>query len=205
MLRKISVAAGCALLAACGSPAPEQAAEAPEAAAEEATMIATPTGQSPFTPSLHAAPPYKPVHDVLWLMENVVQPSAEVFWGSAGFVIDATGEHSLRPTTDEAWADVVTHAAIVAEMGNLLMTPIYAADKGDDWIQFAGSLVEIGMRAQAAAESRDEEMIFDVGATMDAVCEACHTVYIDPNRIYPPVGVPDMISDDAAPAPDATP
>ncbi|GEM_PF-234471 len=212
MVRRMTLLSGAAVamaLAACGAPdeaaetpAPVQSAEADPAAAPAGPdrMIETPAGQTaPFTQALHDDPPYRAEHDLLWLMENIMQPAADVFWGSAGFVIDADGEHNLRPTTEEGWADVVTHAAIVAEMGNLLMTPIYSADKGDDWFQYADSLVGIGMRAQAAAEARDEEMIFDVGATMDRVCEGCHIGYMDPDKIYDPIGLPSAadVSDDS--------
>lgn len=181
------LAAAAAGLAACSAPPQEEAAAAPET-----TMIETPAGMVvPYTQALHDNPPYKTLHDTLWLMENVVQPTADVFWGSAGYVIDKDGEHSLLPTTDEAWANVVSHSATLAELGNLLMTPPFSEGRGDDWFQFAGSLADIGMRAQAAAEARSEEEIFEVGAIMDRVCEGCHINYQDPNAIYAPIGLPD--------------
>lgn len=198
MVRRICVLTSAALLAACGAPqtdeaaAPEAAAPAaaaPQAAAETG-VVETPTGQSPYTQALHDDPPYRDLHDIRWFMENVMQPTADVFWGSAGWVIDAEGERSLAPTTEEGWANVVTHAAILAELGNLLMTPPYADGRGDDWIQFAGALADVGMQAQAAAESRNEDQIFEVGSTVYRICEACHTVYIDPEAYYGPAGAP---------------
>ncbi|MDB5690225.1 MAG: hypothetical protein JWL91_2101, partial [Sphingomonas bacterium] len=88
------------------------------------------------------APPLIRAHDILQLMAIVVQPQADVFWRSAGSVSDETGVHDLTPTTDEGWLATRSAAATVAEMGNLLMTPLYAEGRGDDWIQFSKALVE---------------------------------------------------------------
>ncbi len=161
-----AVLAACLLLAGCGAP-------------ESATQQAAPTAER----SLHEEPPWRPAHDIRALMETVVQHHADTFWGSAGWIIDADGERSLRPTTEEGWADVVAAAATVAQAGNLLMTPLYSEGRGEDWFQFSGALVEIGLRAQAAAEARDEERIFETGAVMYRVCESCHMV-------YPPADLP---------------
>jgi hypothetical protein len=182
------------LLAACGAPrteqgeAPEQAAAAPEA--QVPATVETPTGVSPYTQALHDDPPYRTLHDIQWFMEYIMQPTADVFWGSAGWVIDAEGERSLAPTTEEGWADVVTHAAILSELGNVLMTPPYAEGRGDDWIEFAGALADVGLQAQAAAESRNEDDIFEVGSTVYRICQACHMVYIDPDVYYGPADAP---------------
>lgn len=120
---------------------------------------------------------YVQAHDIRQLMEQVVQPQADVFWGSAGYVSDAEGERDLTPTTEEGWLATRSSAATVTQMGNLLMTPLYAKGRGEDWIKFSKALVEIGQRAEAAAVARDSEAIFDVGATMYNVCQACHEVY----------------------------
>jgi hypothetical protein len=111
-------------------------------------------------------------------MEVVVDPQADVFWNSSGTINDASGEHDLTPTTDEGWLATQSAAATVAEIGNLLLTPQFAEGRGEDWKQFAKSLVEIGMMAEKAAVDRDSDAVLEVGATMDKVCEACHQVYL---------------------------
>jgi len=121
---------------------------------------------------------YVRAHDIRQLMLVVVDPQADVFWNSAGTINDASGEHDLTPTTDEGWFATQSAAATVAEMGNLLLTPQFAEGRGEDWKQFAKSLVEIGMIAEKAAVDRDTNAIMEVGATMDRVCEACHQVYL---------------------------
>jgi cytochrome c5 len=187
--------AAVALLAACGAPrtdpAAEQADAAPAAVADAQTTVETPSGVSPYSQALHDAPPYRELHDIQWFMANIMQPVTDVFWGSAGWVIDAEGERSLAPTTEEGWANVVTNAAIMGELGNVLMTPPYAEGRGDDWIEFAGALADISVQAQAAAESRSEDDIFEVGSTVYRICQACHMVYIDPD-IYDAPPDPDV-------------
>lgn len=123
------------------------------------------------------APTFVKAHDIKQLMATVVQPQADVFWKSAGSYTDATGTHDLRPTTDEAWLRTRSAAATIAEMGNLLMTPQYAEGRGEDWMQFSKSLVEIGLKAEKAAVDRSEDEIFDTGGTMYNVCTACHQAY----------------------------
>jgi hypothetical protein len=123
-------------------------------------------------------PRYLKAHSAQQLMAQVVQPTAEVFWNSAGFVMDETGEHDLTPTTDEGWQATRTAAATITEMGNLLMTPIYAEGRGADWIEFSRALVEVGQKAEEAAANRDSEAVFEVGGTMYNVCTACHQAYL---------------------------
>jgi hypothetical protein len=123
-------------------------------------------------------PRYLKAHSAQQLMAQVVQPTAEVFWNSAGYVMDETGEHDLTPTTDEGWQATRTAAATITEMGNLLMTPVFAEGRGADWIEFSRALVEVGQKAEKAAANRDSEAVFEVGGTMYNVCTACHQAYL---------------------------
>jgi len=65
-------------------------------------------------------------------------------------------------------------------MGNLLMTPLYAKDRGADWMEFSEALVKIGMRAEKAAADRNGEAVFEVGGIMYQVCQSCHQTYVEP-------------------------
>lgn len=122
-------------------------------------------------------PNFVKAHDIKQLMATVVQPQADVFWRSAGSITDENGTVDLTPTTDEGWLRTRSAAATVSEMGNLLMTPQYAKGRGEDWMEFSRSLVEVGMKAEKAAVDRDSEAIFEVGGHMYNVCKACHQVY----------------------------
>jgi hypothetical protein len=111
------------------------------------------------------------------LMANEVQPTAEVYWNSAGYVIDENGETDLTPTTDEGWAATLESTRKLQQLGQLLQTPEYAEGRGEDWIAFSKSLVEISKRAEQTAIDRDSDAIFEVGGIIYRVCTACHQVY----------------------------
>jgi hypothetical protein len=129
------------------------------------------------------------VHDIKQLMAVVVQPQADVFWKSVGTVSDSTGTHDLTPTTDKEWLATRSAAATVTEMGNLLMTPLYAEGRGPDWLQFSKALVEIGKQAEKAAADRNTDAIFEVGGTMYNVCSACHQAF-PPKEVVPAASAP---------------
>ena len=111
------------------------------------------------------------------LMANEVQPTAEVYWNSAGYVVDESGETDLTPTTEEGWAATLEATRKLQQLGELLQAPEYAEGRGEDWIQFSKSLVEISKRAEQTALDRDSEAIFEVGGVIYRVCSACHQVY----------------------------
>ncbi len=122
-------------------------------------------------------PPFKPLLDTLGLMNNVIDPSADVIWGSAGQIVTAAGTEDLRPTTEEGWANVRNHAAIVAEAGNLLMMVPRAKD-GDEWMRLAQAMVDTGAAAMRAAEAKDADQLFQAGADIYSVCSNCHVKYL---------------------------
>lgn len=125
-----------------------------------------------------AEPTYVPAHNIRELMMVVMEPQAQVFWNSTGIVMDATGEHDLTPTTDEAWLRSQSAAATVAEMGNLMQTPLYTEGRGADWREFSASLTQVGQLAEKAVIARDTEAMMEISMTMYNVCSACHRVYL---------------------------
>lgn len=127
-------------------------------------------------PAAPETEPYEAVADLHEMMAHVLEPSAQVYWQSVGWVIDQEGEHELRPETDEEWIAVENAAFIVAESGNLLMMGDRALDDGP-WMAMSQALVDIGRRAVEVAEARDEQAVFDVGAEMYFVCTQCHATY----------------------------
>lgn len=116
-------------------------------------------------------------HTIQQFMADVVQPTADIYWSSVQFVSDETGDHDIRPETDEDWLATRTAAANLTEHGNLLMTPLYAEGRGEDWLDFARGLVEIGMQAEQAAVAKDPDKVFEVGGNLYNVCRGCHTLY----------------------------
>lgn len=123
-------------------------------------------------------PQYVKAHSMQQLMAQVVQPTAEVFWGSVQYISDETGEHDIVPQTDEDWQRTRTAAAALTEMGNLLMTPVHSEGRGADWIEYSRGLIEVGQKAEQAAANRDVDAVFEIGGTMYNVCTACHQAYL---------------------------
>ncbi len=119
------------------------------------------------------------------LMAFVLEPAADGLWSSAGWIEDREGYRELYPTTDEGWNELLAHAAMVAESGNLLSLPGRALDN-DAWMLYSAGLTQAGLRAMAAASIRDKEDLFQAGADIYSVCAACHQAY-DPeinNRFF---------------------
>jgi len=123
------------------------------------------------------ASPFKPTASIHEFMVWGLEPAADVLWDNAGYVITDEGEQDLQPTTQEGWDHVRNAATTVAESGNLLMMPGYAADQAD-WIEYSAGLVAAGIRAREAAQAKDADALFQAGANLYSVCLACHNRYI---------------------------
>ncbi len=123
-----------------------------------------------------AAVPYRPVTNVLHTMEWILDPAVDVIWESAGYIITAEGERDLSPTTDAGWERVRNSAALVAEVGNLLMMPGRSA--GGDWLGYSQRLTRSGERAMATAVARDKDALFEAGGEIYRACQACHEQYL---------------------------
>ncbi len=123
-----------------------------------------------------AAPPYHTDLEMHDLMALVLDPAADIIWGSAGAVITAEGERDLAPTTVAGWDRVRQGAASVIESANLLLLPTRAVDNAD-WREFSLGLVTMGNKAMAAAEAQDADALFQAGADLYQVCVACHQQY----------------------------
>ena len=127
--------------------------------------------------------PYRPVADVKTLMATVMEPAAEVYWDAVGIVVDDTGEHQIEPKTAEEWDAVRNAAYVVAESGNLLMMPSRAKD-GGEWMAASQLMIEAAQKAIRAAEARDKDAVFNVGADVYDACTNCHVKY-SPDIVRP--------------------
>jgi hypothetical protein len=130
-----------------------------------------------------APPPYQPVADVKTLMDTIMEPAAEVYWDAVGIIVDEKGEHHIEPRTIEEWDAVRNAAYVVAESGNLLMMPTRARD-GGEWMDASRLMIEAARKAIRAAEARDKDAVFDVGAEMYDSCTNCHAKY-SPDIVRP--------------------
>lgn len=126
--------------------------------------------------SASTAAEFQEVADVKQLMNWIMEPSADVIWDSVGTIITEEGEQNLRPETDEEWTAIRDAAAVVAESGNLLLTPGRMRDSGD-WMKHAHELTKKAQDVIAAAEAKDVDSLFTAGGDVYLVCSACHSQY----------------------------
>ena len=109
------------------------------------------------------------------LMSDVVDPSADLVWGAAGYIVTEAGETNLAPTTDEGWQQAANSASVVFESANLLMLP--GRSRGEDWDEIASGMADAALAAKAAAENRHADALFEAGAGLYRVCQSCHQIY----------------------------
>lgn len=132
-------------------------------------------------PAAASSLPPVDVHDaMIWVLD----PAADVIWGSAGFVLTEAGTQDLAPTTDAGWDKVRHSAAVVAASGQLLLLPsALPAEPSEQaaWVEFTAGMTRIAGEAIEAVEARDAEALFDIGGHLYNVCLACHQVYARPD------------------------
>jgi hypothetical protein len=124
-----------------------------------------------------AALPFKTPFTVFQLMEGPIAHAAEVYWDSVSTVVDANGITEHFPKTDEEWEAVWAAGMTLAESGNLLMIAPRAKDQ-QDWKKWASALIDEGVGATKAAESKDPEAVLAAGERVYNVCTGCHMQYI---------------------------
>jgi hypothetical protein len=122
-------------------------------------------------------PPFKPVADVLQLMEGPIAHGAEDYWGSVSTIVDKDGIHENFPRNDEEWEHVWAAGITIAESGNLLMMSPRAKDDGD-WMKYSVELVDAGMAGARAAEEKNPDKVLEEGEKIYNVCTGCHMQYI---------------------------
>src|SRR5687768_9876540 len=96
--------------------------------------------------------PPTPDKTVQQLMAEDVQPTAKVYWDSVQFISDETGDHDIFPRTDAEWQRTKDAATRLGELAELLKSPGYAEGRGEDWVQFSNSLIDVSKLAEQAAE-----------------------------------------------------
>jgi hypothetical protein len=111
------------------------------------------------------------------LMQFVIDPPADVFWGASGTIVTAEGEEDRSPTTDAGWDAAVGAAATLAEAANLLMLPGRGLEERE-WIAYSQQLADASVAAMKAAQARDKDAVFATGEQVYLACRACHKKYL---------------------------
>jgi hypothetical protein len=139
------------------------------------------------------------------LMESIIDPTADTLWGAVGTVVDREGVHEMLPKNQEEWLGV-RHAAIrMIEGATLLMMPDREAapagtksevpgvelepaqmtalirKKRKSFDGFAKALQGLGVEALQASDAKNTDLLMDIGARMETVCEGCHTTFWYPH------------------------
>jgi hypothetical protein len=143
------------------------------------------------------------------IMESIIDPSADALWGAVKTVVDQEGIHETAPKTAEDWLDVRRAAVRLVEGTNLLMVPGRDAapagtksevpgvelepaeiaalikKKRKSFDAFAGALQALGLEALRASDTKNIELLADVGGRMEDVCEGCHKTFWYPGEKHP--------------------
>ena len=110
------------------------------------------------------------MHD---LMVSMFDPPADVVWGSVGTIQTAEGTFDRAPQTDDEWAAVRAAAIALGEAGNLLLMP-QRSGGSEEWVKLAQAMSGQALRAVKAAEAKDKEALFNIGADIYESCVNCH-------------------------------
>ena len=118
--------------------------------------------------------PFKPVTTVKQLMTATIEPSAEAVFDAA---VWENGVSVGAPSSDEEWSEVRNSALTLAESGNLLMMSPRAKDQGG-WMNRSEALIDAGVAAARAAETKDLDAVFVAGGHIYEACTAYHQQYM---------------------------
>jgi hypothetical protein len=121
------------------------------------------------TPPQAGGDTFEDVASVTEIMTALIIPSSNVV-GNVGLDGDPD---------DEAWALIERQAIILAESGNLLLTPGRAQGRRD-WIDAARAMRTAAVDALQAARRKDADaLMVDIGGAIFDSCTSCHDQYFN--------------------------
>jgi hypothetical protein len=155
-----------------------------------------------------AQPQFRLTATIQDLMDSEIDPAADFLWDSVMSISNESGFHEKQPHTDEEWREVRRHAVTLVEATNLLVMNgrkvsagyVPSAEPGEldstaiqqaidknrpAFIGFAAALHDVGSQALHAIDAKDAPALFEIGSTIDAVCESCHQTFWYPKRSTP--------------------
>jgi hypothetical protein len=130
------------------------------------------------------------------VMRTHIEPNAQIFWHSSGYVDTAAGSENLMPKTPEGWKAAEDSVDAVIEGALLLKSRELSRDRRD-WIKNADALIAQAKLAKAATKARDGDQMFLTGGDMYSACTACHKQYLLP--LLGPDGRPKKIDENGSP------
>jgi hypothetical protein len=118
-------------------------------------------------------PAYKPYASLADIMAGISLPKSNA-------VFEVT-KHA--PKDDQEWLAVQTDAAVLAEAGNLILTPGRLKENGQpvphtaDFKRHVRALVEAAKGAHKAALMKDADAVFAACEPLYQACYSCHQAY----------------------------
>ena len=113
-----------------------------------------------------AAPTPKPVATMSQLMLKVVYPFSDAI-----FYVERE-----EPKNEVEWLLLESKTLALAEIGNLLMSPMRAYNQ-DQWMKDAQLLVDVGAAAFNGAKARDLKALIALNDQLYESCQSCHEHY----------------------------
>jgi hypothetical protein len=116
---------------------------------------------------------YRPYASLADIMAGISLPKSNSVFGVT----------KRAPQNDEEWIAVQTDAAILAEVGNLIMTPGRLKENGQpvphtaDFRKHVQALVEAAKGAHQAALKKDADAVFAACEPLYQACFGCHQAY----------------------------
>jgi hypothetical protein len=132
-----------------------------------------------LTPAAAPAPAVaaKPVATVKQLMAAIVSPSSTAVFNAVSTTVSEKGVENVAPRNDEEWAVLGSHAAALAEVGNMMMADGRAIDRGD-WIKMSRALIDAGQLTLKAVSAKNTEAVLAAGEQVNEACDGCHQRYM---------------------------
>ena len=110
------------------------------------------------------------------LMEELVDPPADVFWSASGTVVTADGEKSRAPSTEAGWEEAVQAANLLIKASEELMSPARALNR-PLWLQYSRELGDAARAGLRAARAKNEWAVFSTGGEIYVACRSCHVAF----------------------------
>ncbi len=124
-------------------------------------LVATAVAQAPQSKPIKPVP----IGTMSQLMIDVLFPASNaVFYVREG------------PTDEKGWMDLAYSAMVMGETANLLMAPERARDN-DVWMKDAQLLLDMGLKAYAAAKKKDVAALQALNDPLYEACQSCHVHY----------------------------
>ena len=180
------------------------------AACKPQTEVPAPA-QAAFT----NVPPYAAQITLQDLMNQIIDPEADVIWNATGTIANKKGIVEHYPKTDEDWEAQRRAVLRLLEASNLLLIPdrkvaatpfesagpgVFSSAEVQHQLEsrravFNGMALNLRGAAQEllkAVDTRNVKSLLELGDALDHACEGCHKTFWYPNEKvpYPPLRPP---------------